>query len=64
MHFFVQGAESPLLTPQTITANDQTLHFEWTSDGKRGWVMVEVRDSDGHVILLGNPIYVNWDLKE
>jgi hypothetical protein len=64
VHFFVQGAESPLLTPQTITANDQTLHFEWTSDGKRGWVMVEVRDSDGHVILLGNPIYVNWDLKE
>lgn len=33
--------------------------FEETSDGKRHWIRIDVRDADGKLALLGNPIYVN-----
>src|SRR5579871_1701979 len=34
--------------------------FEWTSDGARHWIRVVVRTPDGHPVLLGNPIYINY----
>ncbi|WP_116807270.1 CehA/McbA family metallohydrolase [Steroidobacter cummioxidans] len=33
--------------------------FEETSDGKRHWIRIDVRDADGKLALLGNPIYLN-----
>lgn len=33
--------------------------FEETSDGKRHWVRIDVRDADGQLALVGNPIYLN-----
>jgi hypothetical protein len=38
-----------------------TLHswsFDATSDGKRHWIRVDVRDADGKLALIGNPIYL------
>jgi len=33
--------------------------FDWTSDGKAHWLRVDVRSADGHLLLLGNPVYIN-----
>jgi hypothetical protein len=34
--------------------------FEEISDGKRHWVRVNVRGEDGGLLVLGNPIYLNF----
>jgi len=34
--------------------------FEEVSDGKRHWLRVNVRGSDGALLVLGNPIYLNF----
>jgi hypothetical protein len=34
--------------------------FEEVSDGKRHWVRVNVRGSDGGLLVLGNPVYLNF----
>lgn len=57
----VDGQEQASLAPQPINAADQNLHFQWKSDGGRHWLLAEVRDSGGHVLLLGNPVYLNWE---
>ena len=33
--------------------------FEEISDGKPHWIRIDVRDADGRLALLGNPIYLN-----
>lgn len=58
--YFVDGESSPALPPQLIASADQTLHAAWTSDGHRHWIRVEVHDASGRLLLLGNPVYVNW----
>jgi hypothetical protein len=34
--------------------------FEEVSDGKRHWVRVTVRGEDGGLLVLGNPVYLNF----
>ena len=60
VHVIVDGAESSLLPAQSITAVEETLRSSWRSDGARHWLGAEVRDAGGHLLLLGNPVYVNW----
>lgn len=43
-----------------VAGEDQTLATEWKSDGARHWIRAEVRGADGHLWLLGNPVYLNW----
>lgn len=43
-----------------VAGEDQTLGMEWKSDGARHWIRAEVRGADGHLWLLGNPVYMNW----
>jgi predicted metal-dependent phosphoesterase TrpH len=38
----------------------ETREFEEVSDGKRHWVRVNVRGSDGGLLVLGNPVYLNF----
>jgi hypothetical protein len=45
-----------------ITSNDQTLSIAWTSDGQRHWFRAEVGRPDGKLWLVGNPVYVNWNI--
>ncbi|GAC1435681.1 MAG: hypothetical protein NVS1B11_33990 [Terriglobales bacterium] len=49
----------PLQLPG-VSRSDQTIPFSWLSDGKRHWLQVEVRDSNSRLLLLGNPIYINF----
>jgi hypothetical protein len=42
-----------------IPAATHSWSFEETSDGKRHWIRIDVRDADGKLALLGNPIYLN-----
>jgi hypothetical protein len=34
--------------------------FDQASDGKRHWVRVNVRGADGRLLVLGNPVYLNF----
>lgn len=60
VHFLIDGEESSHLLPQNVTGADQTMRFNWTSDGRRHWLIAEVRDTTGRLLLLSNPIYANW----
>lgn len=42
-----------------LTAEADPRAFELPIDGARSWVRVNVRDADGRLILVGNPIYLN-----
>ena len=53
------GERSALLAQRDIDGDDVVREFTWRSDGKPHWVRVDVRDSAGKLILLGNPIYLN-----
>jgi hypothetical protein len=63
VHWFLDGAESSALPAQSIASADQTLHAQWTSDGAHHWIRAEVHDSDNLLLLLGNPVYLNWPAK-
>lgn len=52
---------NPLKDP-SVTGDDAVRSFTWNSDGKRHWIRVEVHDAGGHLMLLGNPIYLNQQL--
>jgi hypothetical protein len=47
------------LPPQPAPVGNETVAFKWTSDGSYHWLRCEVRDENGSLILLSNPIYVN-----
>jgi hypothetical protein len=46
--------------PKTLTFGEDMTSFDYRSDGKRHWFRVNVRATDGRVLILGNPIYVNF----
>ncbi len=58
-HVFLDGHETPTLPPATVSAGTASLPFRWTSDGRRHWIRVEVRNGAGHLALISNPIYIN-----
>lgn len=60
VHFLVDGKEPPAQPPQSLSAADQTIHFTWQTNGVRHWMLAKVRDGSGELLLLGNPIYINW----
>lgn len=46
--------------PNALVFGEQMTGFDYRSDGKRHWFRVNVRSMDGHMLILGNPIYVNF----
>ncbi|GAC1422437.1 MAG: CehA/McbA family metallohydrolase [Acidobacteriaceae bacterium] len=46
--------------PNTLTFGEQMTNFDYRSDGKRHWFRVNVRSMDGRMLILGNPIYINF----
>lgn len=56
----VDGERAPLLAEPGVDGDDVRKEFEWRSDGKRHWLRIDVRDASGKLILLGNPVYLNW----
>jgi hypothetical protein len=53
------GAKLVAAGDTRLTSADQTLSFDLTSDGARRWLRIDVRNPDGALLLLGNPIYLN-----
>ena len=47
----------------TVRERDQTFSFSLPSDGKQHWLRPDVVNSDGKLVLLGNPIYLNYQEK-
>jgi hypothetical protein len=48
---------------QTLTVPSQArsaMHVSWASDGQRHWFHANVVGSDQKLLLLGNPVYLNW----
>lgn len=43
-----------------VRGANESREFEETSDGKRHWVRVNVRGADGGLLVLGNPVYLNF----
>jgi predicted metal-dependent phosphoesterase TrpH len=54
------GEKTDLLSAPTIASDDERRTFKVTSDGRRHWIRVTVRDQGGHTVLIGNPIYINF----
>lgn len=62
VELIVDGRRSDELTRPLADEADQTLAFDVPSDGARHWIRADVRGADGKLILVGNPIYLNWPL--
>ena len=45
-----------------ISSERMTVPLPWTSDGGRHWFRAQVAGPDDKLWLIGNPIYVNWDV--
>jgi hypothetical protein len=65
VHLFLDGRETDdhetlSLGPLATGSGDETLSFQWTSDGHAHWLRAEVRDANGSLMLVSNPIYINF----
>ena len=54
------GQPTSLIELSASTKPDESREFDYVSDGKRHWLRVNVRSSDGTLLLIGNPIYLNF----
>lgn len=64
LRWIQDGQTMPVAEAEPITAEDQTLSWNWPGDGRRHWFRAEVRGADGKLWLLGNPVYVNWPAEQ
>lgn len=62
MHWIEDGHDIALAESPTISTADTTQTLPWTSDGRRHWFRAQVTGPDGKLWLIGNPIYVNWEV--
>jgi len=54
------GTATTLLDPTPSTKPDETRTFDVPSDGKRHWFRVNVRSAANKLLIVGNPIYINF----
>ncbi len=54
------GRKVDLVSDPAVGQDDEVKSFEMRSDGARHWVRVNVRSPDGHLLLLSNPVYINF----
>jgi hypothetical protein len=52
------GKAIDLMGRDVIPSNGEVT-FDWASDGKPHWLRVDVHSSDGKLLILGNPVYIN-----
>ena len=62
LHWIEDGQDIGTTANATISTADSTQTLPWTSDGRRHWFRAQVAGPDGKLWLIGNPIYVNWDV--
>jgi hypothetical protein len=56
------GKEMEASSGSSVSTAEQSSFLSWTSDGLRHWFRAQVAGPDGKLWLLGNPIYVNWEI--
>jgi hypothetical protein len=65
----LEGAHAELVRDGAVTAfaggavansAQQMLEQDEVSDGGRHWLRINVRDAEGRLLILGNPVYVNF----
>jgi hypothetical protein len=56
------GVPVPAEIGAEVSSADQTFPLNLTSDGRRHWLRGEVTDAQGRLWLLGNPVYINWEV--
>jgi hypothetical protein len=54
------GAATTLLDATPSTTPDETRTFDVPCDGKRHWFRVNIRSATDKLLIVGNPIYVNF----
>jgi hypothetical protein len=54
------GQSTSLLERLPLKGPDETRSFDYVSDGKRHWFRVNVRSADESLLIVGNPIYLNF----
>jgi len=54
----LDGHRTSLLKDPRISSTAQSFEFRWRGDGKRHWIRLDVRDSESHLALIGNPLYL------
>ena len=54
------GDLTTLVDASSIKTTEETRSFDYVSDGKRHWLRVNIRSTDGALLVLGNPIYLNF----
>jgi hypothetical protein len=54
------GHKVALLSDPVIMQDDAAKTFDFTCDGSRHWLRVNVRTSNGSLLLLGNAVYINF----
>ena len=64
VHLFLDGHETPGPAPLSTSVGNEDLPFTWTSDGLAHWLRAEVRDSNGSLTLISNPVYINLPARE
>jgi hypothetical protein len=57
----VQDGQSTAFLDKTASSKqDETRWFDYVSDGKKHWLRANVRSADGSLLIVGNPIYLNF----
>ena len=54
------GEATSLIDKSAFGKPDETRGFDYVSDGKRHWFRVNVRSASGSLLIVGNPIYLNF----
>jgi len=53
-HSLIRAADKPP-TPDLVLQG-----MKWTANGTRHWLRAEVHDSQGELLLFGNPVYIGF----
>jgi len=56
----LDGQPTTLLDASPVKQNEESRSFTYKSDGKRHWLRVNIRSEDGSLLIVGNPIYLNF----
>jgi hypothetical protein len=54
----LDGQHVALLKDKHISSASASFEFPWRADGKHHWIRIDVRDDASHLVLIGNPIYL------
>lgn len=56
----LDGEPTTLLDNSAAKQNNEIRNFDYQSDGRRHWLRVNIRSQSGALLIVGNPIYLNF----